>query len=208
MAVFVVLEQWPSREDDSYPKDGEKCVEKVERRCAVVVERESNHSSHSDQAPPFLNNDEADYEFCEIDDEELVAEADNKGDLDEAITSTLVYEVIYSKSYGAPVLYFYLDNNSSATSPRLADLMDSLVPSLLYTQVHQAGVLGAISQTVIFIPPHCNLVPCFAKPFVQDHPVTNMPVYFVHPCRTHQVMQAPYLAVSLVSWYPRIWPRA
>jgi ubiquitin-like-conjugating enzyme ATG10 len=25
---------------------------------------------------------------------------------------------------------------------------------------------------------------------VQDHPVTNKPVYFIHPCQTAEVMQA------------------
>ena len=156
--------------------------------CAVAAERESNKSTCKGQSPKYPNNNEADYELHEIDDEVLITKADTDGDLDEATPFTLIYEMIYSITYGAPVLYFYLDN-SAARSPQLANLMDNLVPSVLRTQVHQAGVSGAISQTVSLRQPHCNLVPLFAEPVVQDHPVTNLPVCFVHPCRTHQVMR-------------------
>lgn len=61
------------------------------------------------------------------------------------------------------MLYFYLDNRGVISSLQLANLLDTLVPSLLRAQVHQAGVLGAISQTVNPIRPPCILVSFFAK---------------------------------------------
>lgn len=45
-----------------------------------------------------------------------------------------------------------------------------LVPDAFRRQVEAVGIMGALSMT--------------------DHPVTNLPVYFVHPCRTQEAMQA------------------
>jgi len=29
----------------------------------------------------------------------------------------------------------------------------------------------------------------FSKAIIQDHPISNLPVYFVHPCMTHEAMR-------------------
>ena len=50
-------------------------------------------------------------------------------------------------------------------------------------------------------------VPSSAKTTIQDHPVSNMPVHFVHPCRTHEAMrdvcasQVLQPIVYLLKWF-------
>ena len=99
------------------------------------------------QSPSRSNTDESRYELFENDDEVLVETSDDQRGLDDAACCTLIYEIIYSTSYRAPVLYLYLDCDSGSDKRR-ASLIDILVPSVMRTQIHQVGILGAISQTV------------------------------------------------------------
>ncbi|CAK4029568.1 Hypothetical predicted protein [Lecanosticta acicola] len=79
-----------------------------------------------------------------------------------AAAVVVIYDIIYSPSYQVPVLYIQCP--TSNFSP------DCLVPSAYKRQINSVGVMGALSMT--------------------EHPVTGLPVYFVHPCRTQEMMAA------------------
>ena len=52
----------------------------------------------------------------------------------------------------------------------MATLYDYLVPPSFKAEVEAVGVIGGIT--------------------IADHPVTNRPVFFIHPCQTAGVMEA------------------
>ena len=110
------------------------------------------------QSPSRSSIDESPYELIEDDDEVLVKTAGTRPEPDEAARRTLIYEIIYSTSYRAPVLYLYFDCDSGSDKRRTS-LIDILVPSVMRTQIHQVGILGAISQTVSARQPQpCSLL--------------------------------------------------
>ncbi|KAK5705662.1 hypothetical protein LTR17_021486 [Elasticomyces elasticus] len=79
--------------------------------------------------------------------------------------TTVVHDIVYSPSYHVPVLYISLLPGTGT------DIHDLLVPTSHKAPLqHAGGPLGALSLT--------------------DHPVTGMPAYFVHPCRTGEGMAA------------------
>ncbi|KAK1071160.1 hypothetical protein LTR74_003541 [Friedmanniomyces endolithicus] len=76
----------------------------------------------------------------------------------------VLYDIVYSPSYRVPVLYLTHRSDPSA------DMHELLTPALYKPQLQRTGPLGALSMT--------------------DHPVTGIPAYFVHPCRTAEGMAA------------------
>ncbi|KAK0282920.1 hypothetical protein LTR91_024171 [Friedmanniomyces endolithicus] len=76
----------------------------------------------------------------------------------------VLYDIVYSPSYRVPVLYLTHRSDPSA------DMHELLTPALYKPQLQSTGPLGALSLT--------------------DHPVTGLPAYFVHPCRTAEGMSA------------------
>lgn len=86
------------------------------------------------------------------------------------------YDIVYSPTYQVPVLYitFQQPPGASITDPRTVtptsvdQVHELLVPASAQAQIKDVGVMGALSMT--------------------DHPVTGTPAYFVHPCRTAEVM--------------------
>lgn len=77
----------------------------------------------------------------------------------------IVYEILHSTSYQVPVLYISF---KSLPRPTPEEVYKLLVPEAYRDQVRAVGVMGALSVT--------------------EHPITGLPVYFVHPCRTQEVM--------------------
>lgn len=53
--------------------------------------------------------------------------------------------------------------------PSPAQVYEYLVPGAFSAQVRDVGVVGAVSMT--------------------EHPVTGLPTFFVHPCRTQDAMR-------------------
>ena len=113
----------------------------------------------------------------ENDDEELDDEDDEI--LSPSIRSDeyaqVVYDVVHSPSYQVPILYLTVTHLSarssrSGHSPSLDQVYDLLVPPSHRPQMEAVGVMGALSMT--------------------DHPITGLPAYFVHPCRTVEAMTA------------------
>ncbi|KAF7193030.1 Ubiquitin-like-conjugating enzyme ATG10 [Pseudocercospora fuligena] len=80
------------------------------------------------------------------------------------------YDIVHSPSYQVPVLYLTAKYGSSSSPLSIAEMHRLLVPDAFRQQVEAVGIMGALSMT--------------------DHPVTNLPAYFVHPCRTQEAMQA------------------
>ncbi|KXT13135.1 hypothetical protein AC579_5639 [Pseudocercospora musae] len=86
---------------------------------------------------------------------------------DEVLTT---YDIVLSPSYQVPVLYLKAEYASNSSSLSIAEMYRLLVPDAVRQQVEAVGVMGALSMT--------------------DNPVTSLPAYCVHPCRTQEAMQA------------------
>lgn len=90
----------------------------------------------------------------------------------DARTSLILYDIVYSPSYQVPVLYIrftdFFNKENGSRMPTLDQVYDLLVPAAQRAAMQQVGVMGALS--------------------LADHPMFNLPAYFVHPCRTSEVM--------------------
>lgn len=99
----------------------------------------------------------------EEDDEEALASKTRVG------RTVVVYDIVHSPSYQVPVLYLSFKNLPSGPQPSIDELYQMLVPTTYRSSVQITGQLGAITLT--------------------EHPITGMPAYFVHPCRTREAME-------------------
>ncbi|KAK5110834.1 hypothetical protein LTR62_005545 [Meristemomyces frigidus] len=84
--------------------------------------------------------------------------------------TTVIYDIIYSTTYRVPLLYITLKHSLAQPVLSLEEVYDALVPSLQRHQLQSVGPVGSLSMT--------------------EHPVTGMPVYLIHPCRTQEAMAA------------------
>jgi len=82
----------------------------------------------------------------------------------------VLYDIVLSPTYRVPVLYISISDPQHRYPPTMATLYEQLVPPDCVSQTHDVGVMGGIT--------------------IADHPATNSPVFFVHPCRTAEVMEA------------------
>jgi len=82
----------------------------------------------------------------------------------------IVYDILLSPVYRVPVLYISIADTQHRYPPTMATLYKHLIPSHYKAQAESGGVIGGIS--------------------IQDHPASNRPVFFIHPCQTAEVMQA------------------
>lgn len=97
-------------------------------------------------------------------------------DDDEALASKtrverpmVVYDIVHSPSFQVPVLYLSFKNLPSGRQPSIDELYQMLVPATYRSSIQAVGQLGAIT--------------------LSEHPITGIPVYFVHPCRTREAME-------------------
>ena len=118
-------------------------------------------------------DDNKDDDDDEQDEEALFRSPQTTGD-----SLLIYYDIIHSPTYQMPVLYLTFSQRPSQqpgperpkTIPSLDKLYTLLTPASLEPQLRTGGVLGALSMT--------------------DHPITGLPAYFVHPCRTAEAMVA------------------
>ncbi|EMC91187.1 hypothetical protein BAUCODRAFT_79865, partial [Baudoinia panamericana UAMH 10762] len=82
----------------------------------------------------------------------------------------IIYDIVHSPSYNVPVLYITLSPRSDGATRSLDAVYDLLVPQSQWGSLQSVSVMGGLSMT--------------------DHPVTTLPAYFVHPCRTAEAMAA------------------
>ncbi|CUS13801.1 unnamed protein product [Tuber aestivum] len=80
------------------------------------------------------------------------------------------YQILLSRAYQLPILYFNLHPPSSTAQipASLQQVYEKLTSATTRDALKSVGVQGAISQT--------------------DHPVLGVPYYFVHPCNTAAAM--------------------
>lgn len=104
-------------------------------------------------------------------------EDDDLEDNDEEVLSApknssviICYDIILSPTYRVPVLYISILDPQHRYPPTMTTLYDHLILPQYRGQAEAVGVIGGITIT--------------------DHPITNSPVFFIHPCQTANVMEA------------------
>ncbi|KAG9517009.1 hypothetical protein KCV07_g6466, partial [Aureobasidium melanogenum] len=115
------------------------------------------------------------FETPEDHDEEAIVKCSQSGSF-----VTVHYDILLSPSYRVPVVYM-------TASPPLpvSHFFDLVVPHHFRDAMRETGVMGALSMT--------------------DHPLTGMPAYFVHPCRTADTMCATKSGDIHVQDYMLLW---
>ncbi|KAG9567644.1 hypothetical protein KCU71_g3892, partial [Aureobasidium melanogenum] len=115
------------------------------------------------------------FETPEDHDEEAIIKYSRNGSF-----VTVHYDILLSPSYRVPVVYM-------TASPPLpvSHFFDLVVPHHFRDAMRETGVMGALSMT--------------------DHPLTGMPAYFVHPCRTADTMCATKSGDIHVQDYMLLW---
>ncbi|KAF9692676.1 hypothetical protein EKO04_009671 [Ascochyta lentis] len=84
--------------------------------------------------------------------------------------ATIHYDVVLSPSYRVPVLYFKIVDIQHRYPLTAETLYSCVIPHASRAQAQHVGVLGGVTVT--------------------DHPATSQPAFFLHPCRTAEVMEA------------------
>ncbi len=82
----------------------------------------------------------------------------------------MIYGIIHSPTYQVPVLYLSLEWSKGGKPPSLQEVFEPLVSPSYQAQIQNVGVMGGLSMT--------------------DHPISGLPTYFVHPCRTSEAISA------------------
>ncbi|KAF2708561.1 hypothetical protein K504DRAFT_432890 [Pleomassaria siparia CBS 279.74] len=114
----------------------------------------------------------AEEEEIEDEDEEILEPPSNHG-------VTVEYDIVLSPSYQVPVLYFSIKDPLFRYPPTMDTLYRILIPPQFKAQAENVSVIGGITVT--------------------DHPVTNTPVFFIHPCQTASVLEASKAIDTLTS---------
>ena len=86
-------------------------------------------------------------------------------------TRAVQCDIAYSPAYQVPVLYLTFAECSTGRSialPSPDDIYKILVPDDFKSPMRNVGVMGALSMA--------------------EHPITGIPAYFVHPCRTQEAL--------------------
>ncbi|KAG9326143.1 hypothetical protein KVV02_005648 [Mortierella alpina] len=91
---------------------------------------------------------------------------------------TVSFHIIFSPSYQVPVLYFNAYRHDG-TAIALEEIYESLVPEAWRSSIRNAGINGGISQ--------------------QDHPILNVPYFYMHPCETVPLMETIVLSQAEAS---------
>lgn len=81
---------------------------------------------------------------------------------------TVEYHIIHSPSYRVPVLYFFLSHLPTTDFKGIDAVYEYLVPQHRLGEMKDVGVLGALGMA--------------------NHPVTDLPCFWVHPCNTAEAM--------------------
>ncbi len=119
-------------------------------------------------------------EVEEHDDEEVLIRQAHKR------SPIINYDIILSPSYRVPVLYISISDPQHRFPPTMSTLYEHLVPRDFKAQTEAVGVIGGITTT--------------------DHPFSNRPVFFVHPCQTAEAMEASVAEKNITAEeYLMIW---
>ena len=109
------------------------------------------------------NPSELDIQEEEDNDDEALAPPPNQ-------LPVVKYDILLSPTYHVPTLYLYISDPMHRFPPAMSTLNEHIIEPAYLDQTKDVGVLGGITIT--------------------DHPIENRPVFFIHPCRTAEVMKA------------------
>lgn len=106
-------------------------------------------------------------------------------------TSSIVeYSIVLSPTYRVPVLHFTLRNLPSPLSPTSIDTVYRLlVPPDFRGSLESVGVMGSISMGVSGSYQVAFRTSKRLTRVTQNHPFTDFPSFFVHPCNTADAMR-------------------
>lgn len=129
------------------------------------------------------HSDEELYHESELepDDEDLIVELGKYKHCKSSATTNVTYDVLLSTSYCVPVLYI-------SANLTISKIYDAIVPEAAGSALRTNGILGALTMTVC--SERCIRCATWWLIVLQDHPITGLPVYFVHPCRTAEALRA------------------
>lgn len=139
-------------------KEGEPGFTYLEKRCTLLHKSSGQRASWSG-------------DLQGVEDEQCLEEAapdPDCADVEDRAEEVLqcVYHVIYSASYGVPVMYFNVWRRDGSLLP-LSDVW-SLMPECLQEQLKQLR-WSTVTQ--------------------QEHPIQGVPYFQLHPCKTAQLME-------------------
>ncbi|EAT88904.1 hypothetical protein HBI56_038720 [Parastagonospora nodorum] len=103
-------------------------------------------------------------------DDEVEEDDDEVLNTPRKIPALIQYDILLSPVYQVPVLYFGISDLQHRYPPTMTTLYEHLIPSQFKAQAENTGVMGGVT--------------------INDHPATNRPVFFIHPCQTAEVMEA------------------
>ncbi|KAG5290230.1 autophagy-related protein Atg10 [Histoplasma ohiense] len=112
------------------------------------------------------------------DDDDVDDDNDPEELIRQACTNLQVeYNIMLSPTYQVPILYFFLHdtkNDSSGMSAKSPDrhldlIYNRIVPAPYRSELKSVGILGGLS--------------------IGHHPISDLPVYFVHPCNTPDALR-------------------
>ncbi|KAF1838356.1 hypothetical protein BDW02DRAFT_517158, partial [Decorospora gaudefroyi] len=147
------------------------------RQNATAYLRITTHLATRADSPPDGSDDQV-AEEEEDEDEEALCDM-------VAPSAAVHYDILLSPVYCVPVLYVSIHDNLHRYAPTMTTLYKHLVPPQFKAQTADVGVMGGITIT--------------------DHPATNRPVYFIHPCQTAGVMEASVDGNITAQEYLMIW---
>lgn len=107
-------------------------------------------------------------------------------------TASIHYDIILSPTYRVPMLYIHISDPRHRFPPTLDTLYQYLIPPQYASQTQDVGVLGGITVTVrhSFRSLYIRVSGRCRANSQQDHRIESRPVFFIHPCRTVEVMEA------------------
>lgn len=183
----MMLSAFPHLTDQEFSEGCAQLVQSLEnRRCEPSEWVSAEHVKCYDA--PFLQvskglslSGDASQQCAKIEDDlEEVHEDDEEVLHVMQLRPVVRYDILLSPIYRVPVLYFYVSDSLHRYPATMATLYSYLIPPQFKSETEKAGVMGGIT--------------------ISDHPITNKPVFFIHPCQTTQVMEVS-LANQDVSAY-------
>jgi len=97
------------------------------------------------------------------------------------------YSCVLHQTYQVPVLYFTVRSHTGLQQCTIDDIYSLLVPEVQLTHVRQVGVWGAITYGVRIATTIRIAHPAYME--VQEHPISGVPAFFVHPCNTAEAIR-------------------
>ncbi|KAL8791291.1 MAG: hypothetical protein Q9195_005980 [Heterodermia aff. obscurata] len=101
---------------------------------------------------------------------------------------SVIYSIVYSPTYQVPVLYFCFRDLPCPYNPNSVDTVyQLLVPQESRTDIESFSIIGGISMAVSIA--RTTSLPTPADEEEQNHPITDFPSFFIHPCNTAEAMR-------------------